>query len=263
MIITTQAVREHRIVRDATLVEFRERGCGQAVVLLPAGGCRSAYLHPLAARLAAEGWRVIDIDLRGAGGSAGPVEGITLHDIAADVAAVIDELGGAPAHVIGHAFGNRVARCLAQDHPQCVRKLVLLASGGRIPPEPDIQSLARQLVREDLDPADWQAALRAVYLAPGSDPSLVDRLGQSPAATRIQSAAMRATTDPGWEQGGTAPMLILQGTEDRMAPPGNGHALARQWGPRVQVIDIAGAGHLLPLEQPSVVLRHIVEFLRT
>lgn len=256
------SVREHRIVRGTAVIECRERGRGDAIVLLPAGGCRSRYLQPLADALAGAGWRVIDINLRGAGDSTGAAEGTTLHDLAADVAAVIEHLDAAPAHVIGHAFGNRVARCLAHDHPQLVRRLVLLAAGGRIPPDAEMQAIARQLVRDDLAPADWQAALRAVYLAPGSDSALVDQLGQTPLATRTQSAAMRATADQAWEDGGAAPMLILQGSEDRMAPVANGHALAQQCGRRAQVIDIPGAAHGLPLEQPLAVQRHIIEFLR-
>lgn len=255
-------LREHRLVRGTAVIECRERGAGDAIILLPAGGCRSTYLHPLAEALARAGWRVIDINQRGAGLSAGPVEGATLHELAADVAEVIRQLDVAPAHIIGHAFGNRVARCLAHDHPALVSRLVLLAAGGRIPPDEDMQAIAKQLVREDLDSDAWQTALRTVYLAPGSDPSLVDRLGQTPTATRVQAAAMRATSDQEWEGGGTAPMLILQGADDRMAPPANGHALARQCGDRATVINIPGAAHGLPLEQPLAVRRYIIEFLR-
>jgi pimeloyl-ACP methyl ester carboxylesterase len=255
-------VRPHRLTIDRAVIHCRERGSGDAVILLPAGGCRSDYLDPLAAALAAAGWRVIAIDLRGAGDSHGPAEDtVTLHTLAADVAAVIARLDAAPAHIIGHAFGNRVARCLAHDHPQQVRSLVLLACGGQVPPDAATQEAARQLVREDLDPAAWSDALRAVYLASGSDPALVEALGQTPAATRTQAAAHKATTDQDWQAGGTAPMLVLQGLEDRMAPVANGHVLRDRCGPRVQVIDIEGAGHLLPLEQPARVRDHILEFL--
>jgi pimeloyl-ACP methyl ester carboxylesterase len=251
-----------RVQCGGTLVECHERGSGDAIVLLPAGGCRSYYLHPLADALAGAGWRVIDANLRGAGTSAGPADGITLHDLATDIASLIRQLDASPAHVIGHAFGNRVARCLAQDHPQLVNRLVLLAAGGRIPPDAATQAIAKKLVRDDLPPPEWDAALQAVYLAAGSEPGLVDRLQQTPATTRVQSAAMRATVDDEWEKGGTAPMLILQGGEDRMAPPANGHVLAQACGPRARVIDITGAAHLLPLEQPLQIQRYIIDFLR-
>jgi pimeloyl-ACP methyl ester carboxylesterase len=251
-----------RLACGRAVIEYHEYGSGDSVLLLPAGGCSSDYLQPLAEALAAEGWRAICVNLRGAGASTGPTEGITLHDLTADLAALIVQVDAQPTHVIGHAFGNRVARCFAHDHPGLVRRLVLLAAGGRFPPDPQTQAIARSLVREDLAPAEWSSALRAIYLAPGSEPSLVDQLGQTPQATRVQSAAMRATTDKDWENGGCAQVLILQGAEDRMAPPANGHELAGSLGERARVIDVAAAAHLLPLEQPQQVQQNIIQFLR-
>jgi pimeloyl-ACP methyl ester carboxylesterase len=252
-----------RIRHGDALIDCGERGTGPAVLLLPAGGCRSDYLSDLAQAIAGAGYRVIDLNLRGAADSTNPIEGISLHTLAADVAAIIIELNLQPAHVIGHAFGNRVARCLAHDHPDLVRSLVLLAAGGQIAPDEATLQTARRLARDDLSADDWTSALRAVYLAPGSDPALVDSLGQTPAATRAHAAASRATTDTDWQRGGTVPMLILQGAEDRMAPPANGHALRSELGTRARVIDVPQAGHLLPLEQPALVRDHIIEFLRT
>ena len=43
-------------------------------------------------------------------GSTGRLDGITLHDLARDIAAVVETLCDGPVVVIGHAFGNRVAR---------------------------------------------------------------------------------------------------------------------------------------------------------
>jgi pimeloyl-ACP methyl ester carboxylesterase len=73
---------------------------------------------------------------RGIGGSIGPLEGITLHDLAADVASVVATEGQGPAVVIGHAFGNWVARTLAADRPDLVRGIVLAAAAlkGPLPP---------------------------------------------------------------------------------------------------------------------------------
>jgi pimeloyl-ACP methyl ester carboxylesterase len=252
-----------RIGNTDVLIDCGERGAGPAVLLLPAGGCRSDYLFDLVDAIAGAGYRAIDVNLRGAGASSGPIEAATLHTLAADVATLIIELGAAPAHVIGHAFGNRVARCLAHDSPSLVRSLVLLAAGGQIAPDEATLQAARLLARDDLSADDWASALRTVYLAPGSDPTLVERLGQTPAATRQQAAATRATQDHDWQGGGSAPMLILQGLEDRMAPPANGYALKSTAGDRARLIDIPQAAHLLPLEQPARVRDHILEFLRT
>ncbi|MFX7739792.1 alpha/beta fold hydrolase, partial [Acinetobacter baumannii] len=56
---------------------------------------------------------------------------ITLHDLAGDVAAVIRALGQGPAVVVGHAYGNWVARMTAVDHPDLVRGVVIAAAAAR------------------------------------------------------------------------------------------------------------------------------------
>ena len=92
----------------------------------------------LSQRLARSGYQTVLPEPRGIGSSAGPLEGITLHDVAGDVAAVIEALGGGSVIVVGHAFGNRVARVVATDHPLLVKHVVLLACGGAVP-MPEIQ----------------------------------------------------------------------------------------------------------------------------
>src|SRR5204863_188563 len=81
---------------------------------------------PIAARLAQAGYRVLRPQPRGIGQSSGPLTGIDLHDYAADVAAVIAHENREPAFVVGHAFGNRVARMLATDRPDLVRAVALV-----------------------------------------------------------------------------------------------------------------------------------------
>ena len=64
-----------------------------------------------------------------------------------------------------------------------------------------------------------------------------------------------------WWSAGTAPLLVIQGLDDIVAPPGNGHALREQLGERVRVIDLPCAGHFLLLEQPKAVVQAVSEFL--
>jgi pimeloyl-ACP methyl ester carboxylesterase len=47
---------------------------------------------------------------RGIAGSQGNMEGVTLHDLAADIALVTRELAAGKAIVLGHAFGNALER---------------------------------------------------------------------------------------------------------------------------------------------------------
>jgi hypothetical protein len=46
---------------------------------------------------------------------------LTLHDYAADIAAIIEQEGRDPVAVVGHAYGHFVAPMVATDRPDLVR----------------------------------------------------------------------------------------------------------------------------------------------
>src|SRR4051794_12413188 len=98
---------------DAT-IGAHVRGDGPTVVLVPSLGRTASDFDPLAEHLGAGGYRTVAADPRGLDGR-GLDAGLTLHDLAADVAAVIDEVGGSPVALVGHALGNRIARCVVAD----------------------------------------------------------------------------------------------------------------------------------------------------
>jgi len=120
-------------------------GSGPTIVMLPSAGRGPVAVEPVAQRLVVAGFRVVLPEPRGYGESVGPLEGVTLRDLAADVARAIEIVGGAPVVVAGHAYGNRVGRMLAQARPDLVRGVVLMAAGGKFPPSKaaiqDIQTL--------------------------------------------------------------------------------------------------------------------------
>jgi pimeloyl-ACP methyl ester carboxylesterase len=90
------------------------------VILTSYGRDGSADFDAFTAALAAAGYRVLRPQPRSIAGSTGPMTGVTLDDLADDVARVIATLGRGPAVVLGHAFGNFVARAVATDHPDTV-----------------------------------------------------------------------------------------------------------------------------------------------
>src|SRR5512135_139118 len=75
-------------------VEVVVDGAGPAVVLLPSLARDSDDYDAVAEGLAAAGFLVLRPKPRGIGRSAGPMTGITLHDLARDIAEVVDKLGG-------------------------------------------------------------------------------------------------------------------------------------------------------------------------
>src|SRR5215471_4550321 len=90
---------EYANVRIEAIVE----GSGPSIVILPSSGRGGEDFDPVAARLARAGFKVIRPQPRGIGRSAGPMNGITLHDFARDVAHVIVAEADGPAVIVGHA----------------------------------------------------------------------------------------------------------------------------------------------------------------
>jgi pimeloyl-ACP methyl ester carboxylesterase len=88
------------------------------------------------------------------------MDGLTLHDYAADVAGVIRELDLAPALVLGHAYGNRIARTVAADSPDLVRGVIVVAAGGRIEPKPEAQKALMTLFTPTASEAEVLDAMR-------------------------------------------------------------------------------------------------------
>lgn len=109
-------------------VHYRETGTGPPVVLLHSGGSSGAQWRRVCDLLAAY-CRAVTLDFFGHGGT-GPwpreAEART-HDADAElVSAMIDHIGGRPAHVVGHSYGGGVAVRLAVTKPGAARSLVLI-----------------------------------------------------------------------------------------------------------------------------------------
>src|ERR1700739_135871 len=97
--------------------------------------------------------------------------GVVFPDFADDIACVIDELAPGPAVVLGHAFGNFVARAVATDHPEKVRAVILAAAAGRTVPS-EINSAPMRAGDLTLPDEERLAALRLGFFAPGHDASI-------------------------------------------------------------------------------------------
>src|ERR1700761_4463148 len=101
------------------------------LVLLPSSSRDSEDFDEIAELFAANRFQVLRPQPRGMCGSSGPMDGLTLHDYARDVATVIRQMNAAPAFVFGHAFGQWIGRCVAADHPVLVKGVILAAAAAK------------------------------------------------------------------------------------------------------------------------------------
>ena len=233
-------------------IRVRTAGSGPGLLLLPGLGRPAEDLDPLARLLAVAGYRVIQPDPRGSGGSTGPLEGLTLHSLAEDVSAVIEAMGERDSTIIGHAFGNRIARAVAANRPDLVRTVVLLGCSGMVQPSAEIAEAIRLAQAPDTAPAVRAKAVADAWYAPGRDISRwMD--GWSQPVMKSYLAAAAATDTASWWTAGQAKVVIIQGLADLSAPPKNGRLLKQEIGDRAELIELPGIGHALAVEDPEAV----------
>ncbi|MCB1017566.1 MAG: alpha/beta fold hydrolase [Acidimicrobiales bacterium] len=241
-------------------IEVRLQGEGPVVVLVPSLGRGAADFGPLSARLARAGYLVAAPEPRGLGASAGPLDGLRLGDLADDVAAVVAGLDAGAATVVGHAFGNRVARMVATRRPDLVESVVLLACGGRVPPEPDAGEALFRVFDGSLPPDEHLEAVRTAFFAPGND-AAVWADGWHADVAAAQSAATGSTPVDEWWAAGGADVLVVQPAEDRIAVAANADQLVEALGDRATRVTIPRAGHALLPEQPAAVAVALLTWL--
>ena len=256
------AVQRHQFVKAGpAILEVTIRGRGEPIVFIPSRGRGVHDFDDLSRRLVQAGYRAILPEPRGIGGSRGPLEDITYHDLASDVAATIKSVLAGPATIIGHAFGNRIARTLASDHPGLVKQLILLSAGGMVPRSPEIERVTTRFWETDLTRQDRLMALRGAFFASGNDVTAWEG-GWYLQTARAQRAADARTPLKEWWAGGSASILVLQGTEDVAAVPENAKKLAAEFPDRVTVVEIPRAGHAMLPEQPEGIAAAILAYLR-
>lgn len=258
---------ETRLIPTPTgQVALLAEGSGPRILLLPSLGRGAEDFATVAPIIAAAGFRVLRPEPRGIGASTGAMEGITLVDLAADaVAALAADCAPAPPEallVAGHAFGNWVARVLAQHWPGIVRGVALLAAS--IGPEiaPEMRASITASADTALPDAERLHHLRRAYFAPGND-ATVWLGGWHTAVARMQRAATQATRDDAWKRvGERLPLLYLAAEADVIAPPPT-EAELRDWvGAQAVLARVAGAGHALLPEQPEATAAAVIGFAR-
>jgi len=108
---------------------YEEHGTGQPLVLLH-GGYGTGEMYAAIMPSLASGRRVITVDLQGHGRTADADRPLRFQTMGDDVAALIRHLGlgpGAEADVMGYSLGAGVALRTAIQHPDLVRRLVIVS----------------------------------------------------------------------------------------------------------------------------------------
>jgi pimeloyl-ACP methyl ester carboxylesterase len=232
------------------------------LVVLPSyGRDGGADFDDFAATMAGAGYRVLRPQPRGIAGSTGPMTEVSLDDLAGDVAAAIGRLGRGRAVVLGHAFGNFVARAVATNHPELVTAIVLAAASGHAV-APEVNSAPFRAGDPNLSEAERLAALRLAFFAPGHDPRTW-LTGWYPRTLTMQHAAVTGIDLQRYWGGGSAPILELIAELDPFHQRQEWGDLRTECGDRVTTTVIADASHALFPEQPEALANAVLDYLST
>jgi pimeloyl-ACP methyl ester carboxylesterase len=133
-------------------LHYQTTGQGPTVVIIHGFTANSAFWYLTVVPLLARDFHVITYDLRGHGRSDMPPRGYTSADMALDLRGLLDHLGVAQAHLIGHSFGGEIALQCAVRFPERARSVVL--AEGRV--------RALQPVRPLHDRPRWEEIRRKI-----------------------------------------------------------------------------------------------------
>jgi pimeloyl-ACP methyl ester carboxylesterase len=129
----TKPVRDEYIIAgDLTFHSMKWGERGQPLVCVH-GITANAYCFQALADGLANDYQVFAYDLRGRGDSDKPESGYSIPIHAADLAALIDELGLDRPVIIGHSLGALIGLYFAAHYPEKLSRLVLIDTGAPLP----------------------------------------------------------------------------------------------------------------------------------
>jgi pimeloyl-ACP methyl ester carboxylesterase len=250
-----------------------KKGKPNAVLLHGLGGSKADWKD--VETILSRSFKVLRLDLPGAGGAPKPDYGYEPDALARAVSSAMKAAGIECAHIIGHSVGARVAGELAACEPSCVDRLVLVSPLGAV-----TYSLADKL--------KWKAMSRRGVLqsVPESSMRNASAYGfavESPGKKAFIERALAARTGPEGAaiaravektvdgvlgapplverlKGTKAPLLVLAGALDPLAPPDDSRAL-KIVRPDATFVELPRLGHYPMLEDPRRVADALRDFL--
>jgi len=119
-------------------IHFQTYGRGIPLLFLSETACAGDIWQTFQVPEFCHDHMVITHDYRGTGKSSKPAGPYSCEDFVDDAAAILDDLKAAPAILLGHSMGGRVAMLMALKYPARVAKLIVASVGPGVPGAPPI-----------------------------------------------------------------------------------------------------------------------------
>jgi len=240
-------------------IAYDDAGSGPLVVCVPSMGDVRGEYRFLAPQLAAAGYRVVTMDLRGLGESSVQWPDFSVAGVGSDLVALIRSLQAGPAVIVGCSMAAGAAVWAAAEAPELVAGLLLIGPFVRGRTSRLGKLLYSTLfarpwgaaawlryyatlypTRKPADFAAYSAALRANLAAPGRLEALQQMLFASKDASEERLPRVKA------------PALVLMGSQDPdfKQPEAEAQWVANSLHARYAIVP--GAGHYPHAEMPDI-----------
>ncbi|MEO8100704.1 MAG: alpha/beta hydrolase [Acidobacteriota bacterium] len=186
----------------------------------------------------------------------------TIHDYVMHYLELIDQLQLPEVDLVGFSMGGRMAATFTSEHRRRVRKLVLVAPAGLEVPGYPLTDFSKIAPQDILGYITENVALIA-QRAP-TDPSAAWQAEREREGGHFFTLLQNGLSDPKftrWLHRLTIPSLLVWGEKDRTTPVQQANAWLK-FAPKLQLMRVAGAGHLVLDEKPEVVTA-IGDFLKS
>nr|WP_087575698.1 alpha/beta hydrolase [Sphingomonas sp. CDS-1] len=261
-------------------VDIAGHGNEQTVLLLH-GFPESRYMwHPQVEALSAAGFRVIAPDQRGYSTGARPAEqdSYRVELIVQDAADLMQALGIADFHLVGHDWGGQIAWLLASAHPDRIRTLSILSrphpaafarAMAEDPEQPersrhhrflkDPDAYARMRIdglrplREALETQHVPPEIAAVHIAKLAEPG-----GVEGAINWYRASGFTGAETPSID----LPTLYIWGTEDATVGRYAAELTSDYVTGPFRFVTVAGAGHFIVDQCPDIVSNLLLDHIR-
>jgi pimeloyl-ACP methyl ester carboxylesterase len=264
----------HLRERDADIAFWDEgEGSGEPVLLVHAS-FGAEWLAPLARLL--PGYRVVRTHRAGYGQSRDLSGELSMADHARHLADVLAAQEIERTHVVGHSSGGSVALELAAARPELVRSMVLLEPAFPYAPDEPENDAMRNAITAAQE-GDLERAFSffpGSVCSPGYREDFTRALGTEGFLESVRSGRYffdhEITALTGWDSDAAGlealqqPTLLVEGAEgERLGSPyrARNRALAGRL-PHAERVSLPGVSHAMPLEDPPLVARTVLDFLR-
>lgn len=200
----------------------------------------------------AKNFRVVAPDCRGHGKTIDPRNEYTFALLANDLAQFLHVLGIAPAFVVGHSNGGNVALVLTVEHPEAVRKVVVMAGNAYVSDDLLRYGQGKWSVRISEKWGKELADLHDPANYPGYWRELMDRTGWEIAhAPNYSPDDLRRVKTPAF---------IIQGANDSVNAPSHHAEFMAEHLANAQLWIAPETGHSVHVEHPQEWVERVTKF---